>query len=252
MWVLTASGHSEENETASCSGWRCRKNHYRSGWRTSEPCLSQQTRIWLCTDGPALSSRITPTPKPFHSFSSLYPSETDSFLIHMLTTSLSISADHQWASQMRRCHPPLCSLTCWWRCGETVRVDSLAPSHHIAFLAQPQAPEMKAFLFCAAAGLQGACRGPVYLCSNVIRRVCRYTTYPLHLPTFHRIPFSPLFPSAPPPLLFSIYLSPPSTSFFLLSLIIIQILALTPVDLRICLMWSRHEKRSRKVESLLF
>lgn len=75
-------------------------------------------------------------------------------------------------------------------------VDSLAPSHHIAFLAQPQAPEMKAFLFCAAAGLQGACRRPVYLCNNVIRRVCRYTTYPLHLPIFHRIPFSPLFPSA--------------------------------------------------------
>lgn len=34
--------------------------------------------------------------------------------------------------------------------------------------------ETKAFLFCAAAGLGGACRGAVYLCNKVIGGVCHY------------------------------------------------------------------------------
>lgn len=129
----------------------------------------------------------------------------------------------------------LCSLTCWWRrCGQTVK------PHPITRLARPQPLEMKAFLSCTTAGLQGACRGPVYLCNNVIKGsvVTRPSlcTFPLSTSSI-----LPLVPIRSPPLLLPALSHHPQS--FSLSLIIIQILLLTLVDLRICLMWSWQGER---------
>lgn len=108
---------------------------------------------------------------------------------------------------------------------------------------------MKAFLSCTAAGLQGACRGPVYLCNNVIRGsvVTRPSLCTFSLSTSPILSSVPI--SSPPLLLPSLFHHPQS---FSLSLIIIQILSLTLVDLRICLMWSWQGERWNEVESLLF
>lgn len=106
--------------------------------------------------------------------------------------------------------------------------------HPITCVARPQPLEMKAFLSCTTAGLQGACRGPVYLCNNVIKGsvVTRPSLCTFPLSTSFILPLVPI--SSPPLLLPSLFHHPQS---FSLSLIIIQILLLTLVDLRICLMW---------------
>lgn len=108
---------------------------------------------------------------------------------------------------------------------------------------------MKAFLSCAAAGLGGACRGPVYLCNNVIRGSV-VTRSSLCTFSFSTSPILSSVPISSPPLLLpSLFHHPQS---FSLSLIIIQILSLTLVDLRICLMWYWRGEGWNKVESLLF
>lgn len=156
-------------------------------------------------------------------------------------------ARNQQAPQMR-CYPvPLFIdlLMEMWRCEETVRVHSQAPIPSFA-LVDLSPTEMKAFLSCTAAGLQGACKGPVYLCNKVIRgsvitrpSLCTFSLFTS--PILSSVPISS--PPLPLPSLFH----HPQT--FSLSLIIIQILLLTLVDPKdlfdvvTCVYWQRREMK---------
>lgn len=112
-----------------------------------------------------------------------------------------------------RCYPV--SPLHWLTDGDvrkTVWVHSQAPIPSLALVDLHSPSEMKAFLSCVAAGLQGACGGPVYLCNKVIRgsvitrpSLC---TFSLSLP--HALFCSHLPPSPS----FTISLSPSSNFFF--------------------------------------
>lgn len=145
-------------------------------------------------------------------------------------------ARNQRAPQMS-CYPiPLSTdlLMEMWKCEETVWVREQAPIPSLASVdLKPHWNE--SFLSCAAAGLQGACKGPVYLCNKVIRG--SVITRPNHC-TFSLLS-SPILSSVPvssPPLpLPSLFHHP--KNFFLKPHNYSNPFRWPLLTWRICLMW---------------
>lgn len=185
MWALIAAGHREKRGPALCNGRRWRKDDYRCGSRASEPCLSQ--------------------PRPYNTYLTLYrwpliiiiikkhtyPASLFSFQPFCSSLRLTVINSHadglfQAAYKCRKWHVinelfkwdvPLCSpssLTCWWRCEETVRGDSQAPSHHLP--CSTSAPWNESFPLLRRSWTPGSLQRACLFVQQCNQGVCRYKT----------------------------------------------------------------------------
>lgn len=141
--------------------------------------LVPTTLIWPCTDGPSSSS----SSKSTHIQHPCSP-----FCSSLRLTVINSHADglFQAAYKCRKWHVinelfkwdvPLCSpssLTCWWRCEETVRGDSQAPSHHLP--CSTSAPWNESFPLLRRSWTPGSLQRACLFVQQCNQGVCRYKT----------------------------------------------------------------------------